>query len=229
MLERIRFHPLLVVMLTLALSNLAFPQDKKKVAYGVLIDNTRSLETQFPQLTTLAKVVVRHVHQRGSISLFSFMTQGDKRNPLAVVTSRVELSQDERLLNNSIDSLMIVAGQTTLMDAISTMAAKLDGQAGLDKDMSTDKIIILLTDGEDRVSKIKEKQLIKDLKERGIKVYAIGFVQALDEEGGLMRKSRKEIAMTFLKKVTKETNGRVILPTSKQTEVDALLSELLAK
>lgn len=220
---------MLLVVLTLALSSLAFPQSEKKIAYGVLIDNTRSLETQFPQLKALAKKVVRHVHQRGSISLFNFTAQGDKRNPRAIVTSGVEWSQDESLLNGYIDSLRIEAGQTTLMDAIYTIAGELDGKAGLDRDAFTDKIIILLTDGEDRVSKVKEKQLIKELKERGVKVYAIGLVQALDEEGGLIRKSPKETATTFLNRITKETSGRVIFPTSKQTEVDALLSAILAK
>lgn len=229
MLKRMKFYLFLVVTLTLPLSNLAFRRSEKKIAYGVLIDNTRSLETQFPQVKALAKEVVRHIHQRGSISLFNFLAQGDKRNPLAVVTSGVEWSQDESLLNSYIDSLRIEAGQTTLLDAIYTIATKLDGKVGLDKDAFADKVIILITDGEDRVSKVKEKQLIKELKERGVKVYAIGLIQALGEERHINNRSPKETATTFLKKITKETSGRVVFPTSKQTEVDALLSEVLAK
>lgn len=54
------------------------------------------------------------------------------------------------------------------------------------------KVLILITDGEDRESKIKEKQLIAELKQNQIKVYAVGLVQELDEGSGLIRKSSRE-------------------------------------
>ncbi|MBA2526734.1 MAG: hypothetical protein H0V18_13275 [Pyrinomonadaceae bacterium] len=56
------------------------------------------------------------------------------------------------------------------MDAIYSIAEILNAKVNLDKDTFAGKAIILLTDGEDRVSKIKEKQLIQALKESGIKV-----------------------------------------------------------
>jgi hypothetical protein len=225
--QRLKLYPLLVLILTLAFSQLAFAQSERQIAYGVLIDNTGSLETQFPQLKSLAKEIVSRIHKRGPISLFNFVAQGDKGNRLAIVSSGVEWSQDESLLNRHIDNLRIEAGQTTLMDAIEAIATRLDAKAG--KDASADKIIILLTDGEDRASNVKEKQLVKELKEREVKVYAIGLVQALAEEAGFIRRSPKETATTFLKRITRETSGRVIFPTSKQSEIDALLIELETK
>src|ERR1700682_4716519 len=214
MLRRVSFYALTVLLLTLILSALASAQNEKKIVYAVLIDNTRSLETQFPQVRALAKGVVTQINQRGSISLFSFMAQGDKRHTLAVVTWGVEWSQDRRLLDTYIDNLRIEAGQTTLLDAIHSIAEKLNAKASFDKNAFADKVMILITDGEDRVSKVKEKELIKELKESGIKVCAIGLIQALDEYGGIIVKSPKETAIGFLKKITKETGGVVIFPKS---------------
>jgi hypothetical protein len=227
MLKRI-VCPLAVSMLILVLSGFLCAQGEKKIAYGILIDNTRSLETQFPQVKALAKGVVRRINQHGSVSIFSFVAQSNKRDPPAVITSGFESNQ-EKSLEGYIDNLRVEPGQTTLMDAIYSIAEKLNVKANLDKETFADKTIILVTDGEDRISKVKEKQLIKELRENGIKVYAVGLIQALDDEGGLIRKSPRATATEFLKKIAKETGGRVIFPKSKQIDLDTLLSELLTK
>lgn len=160
----------LALFLPLLLSDSAIAQNDKKVAYAILVDKTGSLRSQFTQVKMLGKGVVKHIHQNGSISLFNFMTQSTKSDPLALVKSGVEWSQDKNILDSYIDNLAIEAGQTTLMDAIYSIAEILNAKVSLDKDTFAGKAIILLTDGEDRVSKIKEKQLIQALKESGIKV-----------------------------------------------------------
>ena len=228
MTRRISYHPLPAILLTLVISNFALAQSEKKVAYGVLIDNTGSLRTQFPQIKTLGKGVVKRIHQRGSTSLFNFVTQEEKKVSLAVVTSGIEWSQDKDVLNSYIDGLIIVPGQTALMDAINSVAEKLNAKANLEKDAFAERAVVLITDGEDRVSKVKEKELIHRLKESGIKVYAVGLVREVEAEGGLIRQSRREKAERFLKKLAKETGGRAIFPKSDQVDVDSLVGELLA-
>lgn len=106
---------------------------------------------------------------------------------------------------------------------------ELNKKVNLDKDTFADKAIFLITDGEDRVSKIKEKQLIKVLKENVIKVYAIGLVKELEKEGGIIHKAPREMAVAFLEKITKETGGRAVFPKFKKTEANKLLEELFGK
>lgn len=216
------------LLLILVLFSVTFAQSEKKIAYGVLIDNTGSLRTQFNYVKMLSKGVVERIHQRGAISLFNFMTQGDSPNGLAVATSEVQWSQDKSVLNNYIDGLMIKPGRTILFDSINSVVEAINTKVNLDKDAFADKVIILITDGEDRGSKIKDKQLIEKLKESGIKVYAIGLVQELDAEGGLMNKSPKAKAMDFFKKAAKETGGRVVFPKSSKADVNSVLNELFA-
>lgn len=217
------------LLLTLLIFQAAVAQTEGKAAYGILIDNTGSLRTQFPDVLMLSKEIVGQIHQRGSISLFNFETQGDEKHPLAVVTSGTEWSQDNNRIGKYIDKLFVVPGRTTLMDAINSVAERLDAKANLDKEAVGEKVILLITDGEDRVSKIKEKELIKTLKGLGIKVYAVGLIKELNNEDSLLHKSKREKAIDFLAKLTKETGGRVVFPHSKKADVRSLLNELFRK
>jgi hypothetical protein len=224
MLKKIACNFLPALVLTLVFFHTAIAQTEKNVAYSILIDNTGSLRSQFNEVVRISKGIVEHIHQRGPVSLFNFRAQGDQRNPLAIITPGTEWSQDKELLERYIDGLFVVPGQTTLMDAINSVAGQIS-----DNDASRGKIILLITDGEDRVSKIKEHQLITTLKESGIKVYAVGLVKELDKGGGFIRKAPKERAINFLTKITKETGGRVVFPKSEKDDVGGLLSELFIK
>jgi uncharacterized protein YegL len=227
--ERIRPHYLSAFLLALALPISVFAQVEKKSAYAILIDNTGSLRTQFSQVKAFGKGVVARIYQRGPVSLFNFKTQGSKTNSLAVVTSGIEWSEDISVLENYIDTLKVQPGQTTLMDAIYSVADSLNSKVNMGSNAFSEKVIILITDGEDRVSKVKEKQLVKQLHDCGVTVYAVGLVQELDREAGLIRRSTRPQAEEFLKRLTKETGGRVKFPKSNEQNVAGLLNELFAK
>ena len=216
------------LLIALFIPVLAFAQIEKKAAYSVLIDNTGSLRTQLVNVQILAKAIVQNTSQRGVISLFNFETQRDSKKAFAVATSGTKWSQDKNALEKYIDGLESVGGQTTLFDAIRSTAKTTDAKANADN--LTEKTIILITDGEDRTSEVKEKQLITELKESGIKVYAIGLVQELETEGALIQKSARSKATNFLKKVTKETGGNAIFPKLREnTKAEDLLTELFAE
>ncbi len=225
--KRVHVHLILALMVIVSLSSASLSQTEKKAAYSVLIDNTGSMRSQFDLVIRLSKGIVEQTYQRGPISLFPFKSQGDKNK--AVVSSDIEWSEDKTILDKYIDSIFVVPGQTNLMDGIHVIAVKLNAKVDVDKDAFEVKIIFLITDGEDRFSKISEKELIKTLKESGIKVFAIGLVNELDNESGLIRKAPRDLAVTFLEKVTKETGGRAVFPKSKKVDVGVLLDELFTK
>lgn len=213
-------HHLLALLIILFSCSFVFAQNEKKVAYGIFLDNTGSMRSQFDQVTTLGKEVVRHVYQKGPVSIFNFTSPGEKRNPVAVVSSGIEGSQVA--LESYIDDLYVLGGQTTLLDAIDSMAKELNARINSDKDAFANAVIILITDGEDRVSHLKEKDLIKELKASGTKVYGLGLVQELSG-------SKRDKAKDLLKNITNETGGRVVFPESRKLDVDKLVNELLAQ
>jgi Mg-chelatase subunit ChlD len=215
-----RKHHLTALLIILFSAGCVFAQNEKKVAYGILLDNTGSMRSQFDQVTTLGKSVVRRVYEKGPVSIFHFTSQGDRRNPIAMATSGIE-SQDPDALETYIDDLYVLGGQTTLLDAIGSMAKELATRISSDKDRSANATVIVITDGEDRVSHLKEKDLINELKASGTRVYALGLIQDLSG-------SKRDKAKDLLRKITSETGGRVVFSDSRIQDVDKLVSELLA-
>jgi hypothetical protein len=211
-----------------AQTNTTVIQIGQREAYAILIDNTGSVRSQFGLVSELSKRIVEQTHQRGPISLYAFKTQGRMSEAVAVVSSGFGWSQDKTVLENHIDSLFVVPGQTAVRDGIRAMAEQLNARAAAAKEPLA-RVIVLITDGEDRVSKIGEKELIKTLKENSIKVYAIGLTSELENQGGLIGKGSRDRAKGFLEKLTKETGGRVVFHKSKKVDVEALASQLFAK
>jgi uncharacterized protein YegL len=227
-LKTVGFYLLSALLVSLFSFDYGLAQTEKKVASAVLIDNTGSLMLQFDDVLFLGKGIVELNHRRGPVSVFNFKESKNKKGPQAVISSGVERSQDKNLIENYIDSLSIIRGETRLYDAIYYMAEQLNTKVDQDEDAFGDKVIFLVTDGEDRGSTIKDKQLIQLLKESGIKVYAFGLVKELDAEGGFVRTSQKEKATKFLEKIAKETDGRVVFSRSKKDNVVGLLNAMFA-
>ena len=213
-----------IFLSTMILGLTAFAQNAKPT-YAVLIDNTGSLRTQFPYVVALSDAIIKRTCQRGSISLFNFKTSRDERGPVAVVTSGPQSAQELRLLEQYLTELFVVPGQTSLKDAISSIARQLNSRTN---QMRGEEIIILITDGEDRVSKTKEDELLKDLKSSGTKVYAVGLTSELENADSLLQKSKRQKSAAFLKKLTSQTGGRVVFASSKN-DIDSVLDTLLAE
>lgn len=219
---------LFFILLFLVLPGSIFGQTEKKAVYGVLIDNTGSMRSQFGNIQTLGKSVARNISQQGEVSLFRFQTEGSDKKQFAIVSSGTEWSRDKDALENYIGKLQVVPGRTVLFDSIRSIARTIDAKAVSEK--LTEKILILITDGEDRTSEVTEKQLLKELKESNIKVYAFGLIAELDSERSLFGDSIKEKATHFLKRITKEKGGNVIFPKlKKDTKTEDLLTELFAE
>ena len=216
------------LLLVLIFSKVSLAQNEKKGFCALLIDNTGSLRSQFNSVKAFGKGVLEHTPQHGLVSLFHFTLQGNIPNGVAVVTSGVSWTEDKTSLNAYINRLTIEPGRTALIDGIYSIAENVNSQANLDKDSDAAKIIIVITDGEDRVSKMKDKQLIEKLRETGIKFYAIGLVNELDAESGFLNRSPRTKAAEFLKRAANETGGRAVFPRSSRTDVSSLLKELFA-
>jgi uncharacterized protein with von Willebrand factor type A (vWA) domain len=207
-----------VIALALLSSCLTGAAQERKITYGILLDNTGSMRSQFRQVIELGKAVVHQVHGRGTVSLFDFHSQG-QGSRIANPFLRVEASADEQLLTRALEGFYVEGGQTALLDAIGLIAETLD------RAESDEKVVILITDGEDRTQD-DQKKLIKQLREHKISVFAIGLIQQLDDESGLIRLSPRARATDFLKSITRETGGRVVFPKSDRIQVEKVLAEL---
>lgn len=234
------------LLLAFILSIPASAQNEKSTLYGVMLDNSGSLRNQQPQVSELGEGVIKRILHRGTVALFSYTSEPGGRSPV-VVSSATGWSRNEKTLTESLSTISVQPqSSTTIIDALYSIAGELDAKAKAEKEVFAEKVIILITDGEHRITPEKgkrisgpqddaderrkrESRLIKTLKESGIKVYAVGLVRELDAERGFFTKSPRENAENFLRKLTKETGGRVVFPRAKKIIVDDALNDLFGK
>ena len=112
-------------LVLLSLSALCSAQEKKRIAYGILLDNTGSMRTQFDRVKEIGKAVAQQIHEHGPISIFDFHSQGILKPSRAVPILRLEQSQDRAVLEDCINNLYVEGGQTTLLDAVQFIAERL--------------------------------------------------------------------------------------------------------
>ncbi|MFN2454728.1 MAG: VWA domain-containing protein [Pyrinomonadaceae bacterium] len=241
MINRTSFYLVSVLFTALILSNNIFAQSQKKAVVGIFLDNSGSLEKQFTDTLMLGRGIIKRVHPSGPIGLFHFKMGAAHLE----ITEGVAWSQDESELDKYLNGLSVALGRTPLFEAIQSIAEQVEAKANSDKGGYGEKVIILITDGEDRIERWKgrllggpqyedeEKRrvanhLIKKLKQSGIKVLSIGLTRELDGDR-LIKPTPRERAESILKKISKETGGRAVISKSKKIDVNSLLDELLAQ
>jgi len=199
-------------LVVLATSAIAVAQDSKRLEYAILVDSTGSMRSQFNLVVSLARGVVNQVHEHGPVSIYRFHSERMGRPSRAIPTRIIGRTQDKDQLSRMIDDIYVEGGQTTLLDAIDLMVDDLNQPPA-----APEKIVILITDGEDRVSKTKQKELLQKLVASKTRIYAIGLVREL--EGG-----KRSKATSLLESLAKESGGRAIFP--KSVELNSLLTDL---
>jgi hypothetical protein len=99
-------------------------------------------------------------------------------------------------------------------------------KSGCGKDR--EKILILLSDCEDRASSTKPADLIKKLKDLKVKAYVVGLLDDLPGDSGLFGKSSAKKSREFLTSLSKATDGRFVIAKRKSTAAE-IVDELLAE
>lgn len=214
-------------LLLLCLPIAARAQSDQPALYGILLDNSGSLRTQFDRVLELGHQVVQDAHKQGPVSIFSFRGRGNPKEAPPLMVVHTIWNQDPIVLSRYLDSLFIEGGQTNFLDAIHSMVNHINAKAEQDKTPHARKVLVLITDGEDRKSQIEEKELLAELQQHQIKVFAIGLVQELDRQAYM--RSARDKAIKLLNKVTKQTGGRALFPKTNSGDASTLVTELFAE
>jgi Mg-chelatase subunit ChlD len=108
-----------------------------------------------------------------------------------------ELTSAKAVIQDAAEEMFIEGGQTAILDAISFSAKYLDEKTAADS--SAAKVLVLITDGDDRDNSARIEQVAAQVKQSNIRVFAIGI-------------SDLKVEMKTLDKLTKGTGGKVFLP-----------------
>lgn len=185
----------------------SFTREEVPISYGMAVDTSGSLRSQLQSVIDAGKTIINSNRPGDETFLVRFISS-DKIETVQDFTAKQDL------LIDALDSLYVEGGQTAIIDAVYLTADHVaEYKKGDDNDRRR-RALILITDGEDRASFYSQEKLFARLREADVQIYVIGFVNELDKDGGLIRKSPRDKAVNLINKLATETGGRAFMPTS---------------
>ena len=185
----------------------SFTEEEVPVIYGLAVDTSGSLRPQFEQVINASKSIINS-NKKGDETFLERFISSDKIETIQDFTSNKDFLMD------GLDQLFIEGGQTAVIDGVYLAAEHVaDYKKGSDDDRRR-RALIVVTDGEDRASYYPEAQLFQRLREEDVQIYVIGFVNELDADKGLIRKSQRDKAVNLINRLASETGGRAFFPQS---------------
>ena len=196
-----------------------FTREEVPVSYGLAVDNSGSLRSQLQSVIDAGKTIINSNKPGDETFLVRFISS-DKIETMQDFTANMELLLD------ALDNMYIEGGQTAVIDAVYLSAERVSEYKKGDDNDRRRRALIVVTDGEDRVSFYKQEQLFARLREADVQIYVIGFVNELEKDGGFIRKSSRDKAVNLLNKLASETGGRAFFPQS-VSELPQIANEIV--
>jgi hypothetical protein len=180
-----------------------------KTSYATLFDNTGSMRRWLLLQQEIGKLISERASPNRQ-SVFGFATNPNE--PIASFAVGIECSADATTVRKQIGQIGVVGGQTTLIDAINAGAERMSNPVKQECDKSGEKILVVLSDGEDRASVLTIDQLVKSVKELGVKVYVVGLLDHLSKDTGFVSRSPFKKSRELLIRLATESGGRIVFP-----------------
>ena len=158
--------------------------------YGIVVDNSGSYRLILNKVTDVVKNIVNE--NAGEDETFIVRFIHSKR--IHVVQDLTGIKED---LNDAADNFYIEGGQTAILDAVYFSAKYLVRNS--EEKPARERVLILVSDGDERESTIKYEELTKFLKEEKIRVFVIGMAE-------------EKVFTKLLDKIARDTGGKVYLP-----------------
>ncbi|HZS09031.1 MAG TPA: VWA domain-containing protein [Blastocatellia bacterium] len=171
-------------------------REEVPVSIGLVIDTSGSMRTKLQIVSDAARGLIRQMRNDDEAFVAQF-----KAEPELVQ----DFTRDKRELEDAIDQLY-TSGGTALLDAIIATADYAQEKARLRR-----KALIVITDGLDKNSSVKEKAVLEAMKEDEVQVYLVGFVDE-DEEKGLFGRPPAKKAKDLLMRLAEDSGGRAFFP-----------------
>lgn len=185
----------------------SFTEEEVPVIYGLAVDTSGSVRPQFQQIIDAAKSIINS-NKKGDETFIERFISSDKIEIVQPFTPNKDLLLD------GLDTLYVEGGQTAVIDGVYLAAEHVAGYKKGGDDDRRRRALIVVTDGENRNSYYNETQLFQRLREEDVQIFVIGFVNELDSERGLIRKSPRDAAVNLINRLANETGGRAFFPQS---------------
>ena len=170
------------------------------VFFGLAVDTSGSLRPIFNAVITTSKQIVEKLRADDQALLVRFISSEK-------IETIQEFTSSKRRLEDGIDSLYIEGGQSAVVDAVYVTAQRLASYKFPNR--TPRRVMVLLSDGEDRQSYYSTPQVLELLRSMDIQIFAISF-----NGDGKLNTNAPPRSVELLKKLTSETGGTTFFPKS---------------
>jgi Ca-activated chloride channel homolog len=183
--------------------------EEAPVSMGLVIDTSGSMREKLFTVADAARDLIRQMRRDDEAFLVQFNTESDLIQ---------DFTSNRRELEKALGELY-AGGGTALLDAIIATA-----DHAREKGQRRKKALVVITDGLDKNSSTKEKEVIDAMKEDEVQVYLVGFVDE-EESGGFFSRSPAKKAKQLLTRLAEDSGGRAFFPTD-VSEMPAIAAQI---
>ncbi|HEX4945303.1 MAG TPA: VWA domain-containing protein [Blastocatellia bacterium] len=182
------------------------------LSLGIVIDTSGSMRTKLQIVSDSALSLVKQLKEQDEAFIAQFKAEAELLR---------DFTRDKRELEDGLNELF-TGGGTALLDAIIATA-----DHAQEKGKQRKKALVVITDGVEKNSNWKEKEVIKAIQEDDVQVYLVGILDESEEGSSLFGKSATKKAKDLLIRLAEDSGGRAFFPreASEMPEVMAQVAK----
>jgi Ca-activated chloride channel homolog len=180
------------------------------ISFGIVIDTSGSMRNKIQTITDASRSLIRQKRPEDEGFVVQFKAESEIVQPF---------TKEESDLASALEQLH-TSGPTALLDAIirsSEYAYKNGTQRR--------KAIVVISDGLDKNSAVKEKEVIEAIKENEVQLYMIGFIEKDEQPTSPFYKTTSEKARELLERLATDSGGRAFFPRE-LSEIPAIAAQI---
>jgi Ca-activated chloride channel homolog len=172
------------------------------LSFGLVIDTSGSMRAKLQTVSDAALDLIKQMRVDDEAFLSQF-----KAEPELVQ----DYTSDKRELEEGLGELF-TSGGTALLDAIIATSDYAQEKANTRDGQRRRKALVVISDGLEKNSTVKEKEVLEALKENEVQVYLVGFIDEDEEGKSLFGKSTSKKAKELLSRLAEDSGGRAFFP-----------------
>jgi Ca-activated chloride channel homolog len=190
-------------------------REEVPLSFGIVIDTSGSMRAKLQTVSDAALDLIKQMRNDDEAFLSQF-----KAEPELVQ----DFTSDKRELEEALGELF-TSGGTALLDAIIATADYAQEKANTRGVQRRRRALIVISDGLDKNSSVKEKEVLEALKEDEVQVYLVGFIDDDEEGKSLFGKSTSKKAKELLSRLAEDSGGRAFFP-KELSEMKAIANQI---
>ena len=185
-------------------------REEVPVSFGLVIDTSGSMRSKLQTVSDASVSLIKQMRAEDEAFVASF-----KAEPELVQ----DFTSDRRELEDAVNELF-TSGGTALLDAIIATA-----DYAQEKGKRRRKALVVITDGLEKNSSVKEKAVMEAIKEDEVQVYLVGFIDEDMDEKSLFGKSSGKKAKDLLSRLADDSGGKAYFPKD-ISEIPAIAAQI---